>query len=67
MILEECIKVEINKQCPKVAMKKRTHIFQPPQKRAQPSCHGMHMLQRQLQAACMEGVEMGGVAMGMGQ
>ena len=29
---------EINKRCPEVATKKRTHIFGPPQKKAQCAC-----------------------------
>ena len=66
MILEESIYAEINKWCPKVITKKDPHIWMPT-KKAQPPCHGVYMLQRQLQAACMERVEVGGMATGMGQ
>jgi len=42
MIFEESMKAEINKQCPKVATKKTTHIFGPPQKCMTADAGGMH-------------------------
>jgi len=57
---------EINKRCPEVTTKKDSHIWVPT-KKAQPPCYGVHVLQRQLQAACMERVEVGAMATGTGQ
>ena len=57
---------EINRRCPDVATKKDSHIWTPT-KKARPPCHGVHVLQRQLQAAHMERVEVGAMATGMGQ
>jgi len=51
---------EINKRCPEVVMKKRTHIFGTPQKKHD-------LLVMACTPACMERVEAGGVATGTGQ
>jgi len=62
LILEESMNAEIDKQCPKVATKKNnSHIWAPTKK------HNAHVLQRRMQAVCMQGVETGGVVMETGQ
>ena len=56
------MKAEISKRCLKVATKKNnSHIWTPTKK------HGMHVLQRQMQAVCIERVETGSVVTGTGQ